>query len=408
MKSQRNSRVLGMLTLAAACAAGSQTAFAQPTTLAAALSRGTVSGVFNLRYEEVNEDNTLQTAKALTLRSAIKYTTAQLDGFSGVAEVEDVRIVGGMGDYSVPQTGYKTGIYSTIADPSVTELNQGYLQYNDGRYTIRLGRQDIRYDNQRFVGAVPWRQDYQSFDALTLSYKNEASLSIDYNYIGKRNRVFAQAADIDSKDHLLHLSYPTPIGTLVGYGYLVRDDIVLTNRLDTYGVRLTGAKHLGSVDTTYTVEYASQKSVRGTANYSADYYTVEGGATFGPVTSKLGYEFLGSDRGLYGFSTPLATLHLFQGWADQFLTTPTQGIKDAYVSFSGAVGGGTLTFAYHDYKADETTATISSLGTESNIQWTLPIKNNYVFGIKYADYQQGDIAAKVNKGVFWTWFTVNF
>jgi hypothetical protein len=408
MKSQRNPRVLCMLALAVACAASSQGAFAQARTLAAALSRGTVSGVFNLRYEEVNEDNTLQTASALTLRSAIKFTTAQLDGFTGVAELEDVRIVGGMGDYSVPQTAYKTGLYSTIADPAVTELNQGYLQYNDGRYTVKLGRQDIRYDNQRFVGAVAWRQDYQSFDALTFNYKNEAALSVDYNYIGKRNRIFAQAADIDSKDHLLHLTYPTPIGSLVAYGYLIRDDIVLTNRLDTYGLRLTGAKHLGSVDTTYTLEYASQRNIRGAANYTADYYTVEGGATLGPVTTKLGYEFLGSDRGLYGFATPLATLHIFQGWADEFLTTPAQGIKDSYISLSGAVAGGTLTFAYHDYKADEKTALISSLGKESNIQWTLPILNNYTFGVKYADYQQGDIAAKANKGIFWTWFTITF
>ena len=408
MKSQRRSRALGMLALAAACAAGSQLAFAQTKTLAAALSRGTVSGVFNLRYEEVNEDNALQTAKGLTLRSAIKYTSGTLDGFSGVAEVEDVRIVGGMGDYSVPQTGYKTGIYSTLPDPAVTELNQGYLQYNDGRYTVKVGRQDLRYDNQRFVGAVAWRQDYQSFDALTFNYKNEASLSVDYNYIGKRNRIFAQAADIDSKDHLLHLTYPTPIGSLVAYGYLIRDDIVLTNRLDTYGVRLTGAKHVGSIDTTYTAEYASQKSIRGAANFSADYYTVEGGATLGPVTTKLGYEFLGSDRGLYGFATPLATLHIFQGWGDEFLTTPTQGIKDAYISLSGAVAGGTLTFAYHDYKADEKTALINDLGNESNIQWTLPIMNNYTFGLKYADYQHGDIAAKVNKSILWAWFTVTF
>jgi hypothetical protein len=25
---------------------------------------------------------------------------------------------------------------------------------------VKLGRQDIRYDNTRFVGAVPWRQDF--------------------------------------------------------------------------------------------------------------------------------------------------------------------------------------------------------------------------------------------------------
>jgi hypothetical protein len=33
-----------------------------------------------------------------------------------------------------------------------------------------------------------------------------------------------------------------------------------------------------------------------------------------------------------GFTTPLATLHKFQGWADKFLTTPVNGLADLYVN----------------------------------------------------------------------------
>jgi hypothetical protein len=33
-----------------------------------------------------------------------------------------------------------------------------------------------------------------------------------------------------------------------------------------------------------------------------------------------------SGDGVIGFSTPLATLHKFQGWVDKFLTTPANGI----------------------------------------------------------------------------------
>ena len=42
-----------------------------------------------------------------------------------------------------------------------------------------------------------------------------------------------------------------------------------------------------------------------------------------------GIEYL-EGNGTIGFSTPLATLHKFQGFADVFLTTPASGITDAY------------------------------------------------------------------------------
>ena len=46
-----------------------------------------------------------------------------------------------------------------------------------------------------------------------------------------------------------------------------------------------------------------------------------------------GYEVLGADDGaaLTSFQTPLATLHKFQGWADKFLTTPPNGIREGAV-----------------------------------------------------------------------------
>jgi hypothetical protein len=31
------------------------------------------------------------------------------------------------------------------------------------------------------------------------------------------------------------------------------------------------------------------------------------------------------------FQAPLGTKHAFQGWADEFLNTPTDGIEDAYL-----------------------------------------------------------------------------
>ena len=104
----------------------------------------------------------------------------------------------------------------------------------------------------------------------------------------------------------------------------------------------------------------------------------------------------------------LPRLHAFQGWADQFLATPVQGIDDVYINISRLVFGGTATFVYHDYSAEQSTATVDDLGSEINLQWVLPIRNNYQYGIKFADYSKGDVAARVDKQILWTWVQMTF
>ena len=152
---------------------------------------------------------------------------------------------------------------------------------------------------------------------------------LDYSYITKRNRIFAEAKDIDSNDHLLNASYKTGIGKVTAYGYLLEVDNDTDNSLDTFGLRLNGGK-----DITYSVEYATQSSESGVTSYDADYLLAEVGTKFSGIGLKLGYELLGSDDGNYGFSTPLATLHKFNGWSDQFLNTPKEGLQDLYRSVS--------------------------------------------------------------------------
>ena len=58
-------------------------------------------------------------------------------------------------------------------------------------------------------------------------------------------------------------------------------------------------------------------------DYDANYYLAELGAGYKGVTGTLGYEVLAADDGV-GFQTPYATLHKFQGWADQFLAKPVE------------------------------------------------------------------------------------
>merc|ERR1711964_768927 len=136
------------------------------------------------------------------------------------------------------------------------------------------------------------------------------------------------------------------------------------NSLDTYGVSYAGAYRTDSVKWLYSAEFATQSSEAAATDYSATYAMLEAGAVVSGVTAKLGYELLGSDDGLYGFATPLATLHKFNGWTDQFLGTPAQGLKDLKLSLSGGLAGGKWLLAYHDFSADDSSNGADDLGSE--------------------------------------------
>ena len=189
-----------------------------------ALSDSKASASFRLRYEGANQDNAVKDASALTLRTLLSFESGEYNGFSFKADLEDVTIVMGQGDYTVGPAGYNPGEYSVIADPETTELNQGYVQFKNDGLTVKAGRQIIALDGHRFVGHVGWRQDWQTYDAVSVNYKASDKLNAFYAYLNKRNRIFGEAADIDSKDHLLNVSYQDDFGRLTAYAYLLEVD----------------------------------------------------------------------------------------------------------------------------------------------------------------------------------------
>ena len=148
---------------------------------------------------------------------------------------------------------------------------------------------------------------------------------------------------------------------IIGYGYFLNYDpsalaFGTKNSTATKGIRLIGSAPIGGYKALYTAEYASQSDYKSTNNYRADYYLVEGGVDVKVATIKVGYELLGSNKG-QSIQTPLATLFAHNGWADQFLVTPTNGLQDVYVAartnLGGFVPGVVLGADYHDFRADQ-------------------------------------------------------
>ncbi|MCW8866256.1 MAG: alginate export family protein [Colwellia sp.] len=388
------------LSLLTAAILAAPSAFAAESDLGSALTDGKLSADFNLRYEGVEQDNALKDADALTLRTRINYTTGTFNGFSAAVELENS--VALVDDYN-DATGEGAG-YSVIADPDHTELDQAYLAYKNDKFSGKIGRQVITMDNHRFVGHVGWRQDRQTFDALTLGYQLSDATQATYAYITKRNRIFSDKKDIDSKDHLLNISHKLATGKLTGYAYLLEEDKTGGAEINTYGLRYAGSTKLGENKVTYSAEFATQDN--DTLDKSANYFAVDAGTKVASINVNVGYELLGSDDGEYGFATPLATLHKFNGWADQFLGTPKEGLQDIYASVGGKLAGGSWKVVYHDFSADESSDTVDDLGSEIDAVYTKAINKTFKAGIKYAAYNAGDI--KVDTDKVWVWVSAKF
>ena len=141
-----------------------------------------LSGDFRLRLETVEQDNAAEDATALTLRSRLTYSSDSYNGFSGKLEVENNTAV--IDDYK--DTLGKGAQYSVVADPEFTEVDQAYVQYKQDGFSAKVGRQVLTLDNHRFVGHVGWRQDRQTFNALTASYAFSKELEAKLAYINKR------------------------------------------------------------------------------------------------------------------------------------------------------------------------------------------------------------------------------
>ncbi|MBE0483627.1 MAG: alginate export family protein [Bacterioplanes sp.] len=342
-----------------------------------------------LRYESHDSDNAFKTAHALTLRSRLGLESASVAGFTALVEIEDVRAL--IDDYRPENSPY-----DIVADPVNTEFNRVQLQYQVDGLTVTLGRQRIVLDNARFVGNVGWRQNEQTFDALRVAYQlNDAH--IQYAFIDQVNDILFASQDVSH--HLFNVRYDgLPLGQLTGYAYLLKDDNTDANN-NTVGGRFHGKHAVKDVSLLYSVELATQQ----TDDFSANFIALEGGVLVNGVTLAIGHERLGSDDGEYGFQTPLATKHAFNGWADKFLGTPADGLTDTYLKVAGTAAGIHLLTFYHDYSADSGNA---DKGSEINLQATKRFNKHYSAGVKYANYRAGDSSFDTDKA--WAWVQANF
>jgi len=184
------------------------------------------------------------------------------------------------------------------------------------------------------------------------------------------------------------------IGTFTGYSYWIDINSATGGPYNqgssnqTYGVSFQGKRKLtDDISGLYRLEYAYQKDYADNpTQYEADYYHLMGGISAFNFTAKAGFEQLDGVGSGKTFDTPFATAHAFNGWSDQFLTTPTDGLRDVYTSLETKIEGVKLLGAYHKFTDD--TSSIN-YGDEWNFFIHKKFAKHYWISAKYA-YFNGD------------------
>ena len=383
---------------------------AQDQGFATAVTSGKTSLNLRYRYEFVDQDTFDKDANASTLKLRLNYETGAWNNWTGLLEFDYV--------FEVLVNDFNSGAgtssanrdqYPVVADPKGEDLNQLYFQYTSGDdWRARFGRQRILLDDQRFVGGVGWRQNEQTYDGFSVKYTGFDKGEVFYSYVGNVNRIFGNdvsAGDHRQDTHLLNASADlTEAWKLVGYAYLIDNDDAPAFSTRTFGIRVNGGLTVGDGKVSVLGEFATQSdNGDNPASFDADYLRVQAEWVQAPLKIGIGFESLGSDND-QGFRTPLATLHAFNGWADQFLGTPPGGLDDVYVKLGYKAGKWNLALAYHDFSAETGS---DNYGSELDLSAGRKLSDRYGLLLKMAAFDADD-APFVDTTKLWVMLTAGF
>ena len=339
----RYTLALGLL-IAVSPATAQTKAQSEPATQSAAKPFGDLAGALGLpghiiletrlRNEYADQEG-LEDANALTFAARFGYEVEPVSQLSFLVEGEwieqitddftdTVRIVPGR---------------PVIADPEDIQLNRIQVRYAiDKKSAVTLGRQRIVYDDARFIGNVIFRQNEQTYDAVSLDWATADNVRFRYAYLDRVNRIFggeSPMGEFQSDSHISQVDLNA--GDFGAFSLFVNaldfSNSPLNSQL-TYGIRWNRTFTADGWRLRLDLDGARQEDYRdNSADFDVYYGKAKASLGRGAVDVAVAGEWLQGDGG-FAFQTPLATLHAFQGFADVFLRTPAEGLRDFNVGLN--------------------------------------------------------------------------
>jgi len=363
------------------------------------------SPYLGLRYRDstLHSDSFEKTGRAHTLRLQLGYLWAFTPHLAAYAEVTKVQPL--FGRQYDDTTGRRTP-YPAEPDPRSTELSSAWLGYDNGDVGIRVGRQYLHLDNNRFFSPNYWRQNPQSFDGITTYVKLAEKTTLSYDWINQVNRtVGADFPDYTQRrweldGHLIHLDQVLPLGQLTAYGYFVKNLTLAKNSVRTFGARWTGTAPLADTGTNmgWTLEGAHQNDyANNPAHFSLPYHLFELSYGLPAISGRLGEESLGGD-GKTAFNIAYGSGHSFDGWVGVF-SIPAHGLRDRYAGLYGVLPWHSLTWLVTHHEFDPQSGGGARYGSETDVGVKAQVSTRFTLELQYGDYRADSFT--VNQRKLW-------
>lgn len=279
-------------------------------------------------------DTTSAYAFTQRTRFNVDYKSKNLDVF---LSLQDAR-VWGQQDPREGQTGTTT--QATPTTTFATYLFEAYAEPKFGeKFSLRIGRQRVMYDNQRLFAENDWRLPANSHDAIRAVYNNKKDFTTEllgaFNQSGEN--LFTTKYEPLAKNYkslLVHyLNWKatddftvTTLNSMDGYQSSKPGNFTTTFQRLTSGGRVEYTNKNWYVTFSGYYQYGKDSSGKKLGAY---YFQPEIRYTGGPLTVRLGMEYLsGADSSTHpstdkNFVPLYGVAHRFMGNLDYFATFPS-------------------------------------------------------------------------------------
>jgi hypothetical protein len=327
--------------------------------IAQALALGRFHAEIRPRYNRIDEDEKPLRAEGFNLRLLAGWRSAPWRGLRFTVEGIHAGALGDK-DFNDDPAVLATSPYPLLPDPRHTGFNQVHAEYGGiDALRVRLGRQQVRLDNQRWVSDNDFRQIPQLFDGVRAIYTGVENAELEAGHYRRVRNTSGMLRDL--RLTTLRAAWnPRPGHSLGAYAVLhdQAQNGAFTGFADSsyrvVGARAEGtAARLGALEASYLLEAARQRPhAGGDERVRASYARAGAGLGTTAWTLRYDYEVKGSNAGRYGLQMPLTDFYAFNGWTLNFFNTPREGLRDGWVTGRYAFGPVTLYAEAHRFRSD--------------------------------------------------------
>ncbi len=379
-----------------------------------------VSGSLRPRVEFVDEGAQAQTANQskshTTMQTRINVKATVDEDVSAFIQIQDVRTWGAETVTTAPPSITQTGT-STAGS---LDIHQAYLQLNNvigSGLNLKIGRQEMVFDEARLIGNIGWIQQAQAFDAVradveigeigltgfyaeTLSKDSHPTLG---STLGANASTFESSFSGlratyklgDKGDRITPYVYYALNPSRTGAGADTTPDVAqnimytglyIAKHIGNFRIRLDGAYESGEKSNTVDIQAYMITASIGTK------LDIANGADV-----SFWFDYLSGDDGTDAtkdktFDTPYATNHKFYGHVDKFLNIPTGGLIDyALKVWVKPTAKSKIVAHGHVFRSPQATA--SDLGSELDLQYHYELAKNTKLVLGYSRFFAGEATA---------------